>query len=43
MKQILKELFDKYNISYTSDMLDKFNLYYNYVIEENKKFNHKKG
>ena len=39
MKQLLKELFDKYKISYTTVMLEKFDVYYNYVIEENKKFN----
>lgn len=39
MKQLLKQLFDKYNVAYTNEMLDKFDVYFNYVIEENKKFN----
>ncbi|MBE7082615.1 MAG: 16S rRNA (guanine(527)-N(7))-methyltransferase RsmG [Clostridiales bacterium] len=39
MKQYLKELFDKYDIEHTEQMLDCFVMYYNIVIEENKKFN----
>lgn len=39
MQQLLKELFEEYSISYTKDMLEKLEVYYNFVIEENKKFN----
>lgn len=39
MKQKLKELFEKYNIKTTEEMIDKLNTFYEVVIEENKKFN----
>lgn len=39
MKERLKELFEKYNIQSTEDMFNKLNLFYEIVIEENKKFN----
>ena len=39
MKQLLKELFNKYNIQHNSEMLEKLEAFYNLVVEENKKFN----
>lgn len=39
MQQLLKELFNKYNIPHTNQMLDKLNAFYLRVVEENKKFN----
>ncbi len=39
MIQILKTLFDKYQVPYTDDMLEKLNKYYNIVIEQNKTMN----
>jgi len=39
MKELLKTLFNKYNISYSEDMIEKLDLFYNIVVEENKKFN----
>lgn len=39
MQQLLKELFEEYSIPYTQDMLERLDIYYNFVIEENKKFN----
>lgn len=39
MKQLLKQLFDKYRISYTDEMLAQFEKFYEFVIEENQKFN----
>lgn len=39
MKDILKELFYKYNISLTDRQLEQFNIFYNLVLEENKKYN----
>lgn len=39
MKQKLKELFEKYKIQSTEEMIEKLNIFYEVVIEENKKFN----
>ena len=39
MIEILKQLFDKYEIPYTDDALIKLNKYYNIVIEQNKTLN----
>lgn len=39
MKQLLKDLFTEYKIKFDEQMLEKFEQYYNIVIEENKKFN----
>ena len=39
MKQILKTLFDKYQIEYTEEMLEKLNKYYNIVSEQNQTMN----
>lgn len=39
MKQLLKSLFDKYKIAYTTNQLEQMQKFYEYVIEENKKFN----
>lgn len=39
MQQLLKELFNKYNIPHTNDMLKQLDIFYNLVVEENKKFN----
>ena len=39
MKQLLKLLFDKYNLSYTQEQIDKLDCFYNMVIETNKLFN----
>ena len=39
MKQLLKNLFTKYQIPHTKEMLDKLQIFYEFVIEENKKFN----
>jgi len=39
MKKLISELFDKYKIPYTLDMLDKLDKYYNLVIEWNEKIN----
>lgn len=39
MQKLLKELFNKYNIPHTDEMLQKLDLFYNMVVEENKKFN----
>lgn len=39
MKQILKTLFDRYQIEYTEEMLEKLNKYYNIVSEQNQTMN----
>lgn len=39
MQKLLKELFEKYNIPHTNKMLEKLEVFYNIVVEENKKFN----
>lgn len=39
MQQVLKNLFDKYQITYTQSMLNQLQDFYNYVVEENCKFN----
>lgn len=39
MKQLLNDLFTKYEIPYTNEMLEKLQTFYEFVIEENKKFN----
>ena len=39
MKQILKTLFDRYQIEYTEEMLEKLNKYYNIVLEQNQTMN----
>ena len=39
MKQLLKSLFDKYKIAYKNEQLEQMQKFYEYVIEENKKFN----
>lgn len=39
MKQILKQLFDEYKLSYTDKMLEQFEIYYEFLVEENSKYN----
>ena len=39
MKQLLQSLFDKYKIEYNEEQLKQMQTFYEYVIEENKKFN----
>lgn len=39
MKDLLKQLFNKYQIEYTSEQLDKLNTFYKSVIETNKQYN----
>ena len=39
MKTILKQLFEKYKIDFTEEMLDKFEKYYDYTIKINQQFN----
>lgn len=39
MKQLLKDLFDKYKIECSDKQLDQMQKFYEYVVEENKKFN----
>ena len=39
MKQLLKELFDKYKIDYDEQMIEQLERFYEIVVEENKKFN----
>lgn len=39
MKNLLKQLFAKYDIVLTPNQLDQYDKYYNLVIEENKKYN----
>lgn len=39
MKQLLKQLFGKYGITYTDEMLAQFEKFYEFVIEENQKYN----
>ena len=39
MINLLKDLFEKYNINASDEMLSKLNEFYELVIEENKKFN----
>lgn len=39
MKEILKELFNKYKIGYSLEQLQKLEQFYEIVVEENKKFN----
>lgn len=39
MKQLLQSLFDKYKIEYNEEQLKQMQTFYEYVVEENKKFN----
>ena len=39
MKQILKTIFEKYNIPFDEDKLEKLEVYYNLVIEKNQVMN----
>lgn len=39
MKDLLKQLFNKYQIEYTGEQLDKLNTFYKSVIETNKQYN----
>lgn len=39
MKEFLKELFEKYNIQINETQLDQFEKYYQYLVQENEKFN----
>lgn len=39
MKQLLQNLFDKYKITYNIEQLEQMQKYYEFVVEENKKFN----
>lgn len=39
MKDFLKELFEKYNIQVNDKQLDQFEKYYEYLVQENEKFN----
>ena len=39
MKDFLKQLFDKYKITINEKQLDQFEKYYNYLVQENEKFN----
>lgn len=38
-REFLKNLFAKYNINLSEEQIDKFLLYYDFLIEENSKFN----
>lgn len=39
MKEFLKELFEKYSVLASEKQLDQFEKYYNYLVQENEKFN----
>lgn len=39
MKTLISEIFNKYEIKFTENMIEQLNTYYEYVIEENKKYN----
>ena len=38
-REFLNNLFAKYNINLSEEQIDKFLLYYDFLIEENSKFN----
>lgn len=39
MKELIKEIFEKYNFSLNETQIEQFEKYYNYLVQENEKYN----
>lgn len=39
MKELIKNIFESYSFTLTGSQIEKFEIYYNFLIEENKKYN----
>ena len=42
MKELIKEIFEKYNFSLNETQIEQFEKYYNYLVQENEKYNYHK-
>ena len=39
MKELIKNIFESYNIKLTDNQIEKFEVYYDFLIQENQKYN----